>query len=455
MTVKNATLKDKSGNTIHPITKGVLVLNNDSENLGGVEAGAQVNTIEGVQVASSDLTPDSSTKKVNIPVASADTYGVIKAEAKTSSDTQEVKIDATTGKLYTAPGGGGTSASVDNETIRENASDELEVFGIIEQNDGVATKVWTGTYAEYVAIPTKDQDTIYNITDDTLPGGTIVPGNGLSYDSTTMVLSANDATSSVKGVMKLYDTVGTNTDGTMTQASINENFINRSNFVPAGTVITVGSTDCDFTDLQSALASLRDKSCTGTVIISLTAGEVFDINNTVLSLTDSLNCSCLTLQGSSNARATINCPGFTFSNLSEVQCVSIRDLNIMNNGDANSVAITANQDSPKIKLSNVSFSNFLRIAAGICYDILCTGTIDVTHNSTGDKAFACWGGHLQIISCTLNISKYTTGIFINSGAWVQVIDSTYSIQSVTNRYSVAKNTFTTGGIVYVNNSVEN
>ena len=302
MTVKNATLKDKSGNTIHPITKGVLVLNNDSENLGGVEAGAQVNTIEGVQVASFDLTPDSSTKKVNIPVASADTYGVIRAEAKTSSDTQEVKIDATTGKLYTAPGGGGTSASVDNETIRENASDELEVFGIIEQNDGVATKVWTGTYAEYIAIPTKDQDTIYNITDDALPGGTIVPGNGLSYDSTTMVLSANDATSSVKGVMKLYDTVGTNTDGTMTQSAVKNNYVAKDDINTVDTVYNV-STVSEFTTL---ISNLKNNIYNGRVYVKFAAGT-YNLSGQILLDAGTVgNISQLILMADTANTVTIN-----------------------------------------------------------------------------------------------------------------------------------------------------
>lgn len=49
-TPKNVQMKDASGNSLYPVTKGSLVTNNSNQNLGGVEAGAQVNLIESITV---------------------------------------------------------------------------------------------------------------------------------------------------------------------------------------------------------------------------------------------------------------------------------------------------------------------------------------------------------------------------------------------------------------------
>lgn len=60
------------------------------------------------------------------------------------------------------------SVSKDNLSITENANNQLQTVGVIDQNDTTqAIKTWTGTLAEYNAIVTKDPDTLYNITDDT------------------------------------------------------------------------------------------------------------------------------------------------------------------------------------------------------------------------------------------------------------------------------------------------
>lgn len=63
--------------------------------------------------------------------------------------------------------GGGGSVTTDNISINTNANDELQTIGVIDNNDSsVALKTWTGTFAEYTSIATKDDDTIYIITDE-------------------------------------------------------------------------------------------------------------------------------------------------------------------------------------------------------------------------------------------------------------------------------------------------
>ena len=63
MTDKNVQIKDVNGNNLFPKTKGAMVFNNSNENLGGVEAGAQVNLIEKIKVNGTELTISS--KAVN------------------------------------------------------------------------------------------------------------------------------------------------------------------------------------------------------------------------------------------------------------------------------------------------------------------------------------------------------------------------------------------------------
>lgn len=63
-------------------------------------------------------------------------------------------------------GGGGGSVSIDNTSITENSSNQIQTVGVIDQKTGNANKQWTGTKAEYDALGTHDANTFYNITDD-------------------------------------------------------------------------------------------------------------------------------------------------------------------------------------------------------------------------------------------------------------------------------------------------
>ena len=60
-----------------------------------------------------------------------------------------------------------SGVTIDNTTITENASDELQTVAVKDNRSGNAIKTWTGTKAQYDAITTKDANTLYNITDDT------------------------------------------------------------------------------------------------------------------------------------------------------------------------------------------------------------------------------------------------------------------------------------------------
>lgn len=75
---KNIQIKDLAGNLLFPKTKGAVVINNAGENLGGVEAGAQVNVIETVKVNGVALVPDAQ-KAVDVTF-DTDAYTITKAE---------------------------------------------------------------------------------------------------------------------------------------------------------------------------------------------------------------------------------------------------------------------------------------------------------------------------------------------------------------------------------------
>lgn len=61
----------------------------------------------------------------------------------------------------------GGTVDIDNSSITENSSDQLQTVGVIDSRSGNSIKTWTGTKAQYDAITTKDSNTLYNITDDT------------------------------------------------------------------------------------------------------------------------------------------------------------------------------------------------------------------------------------------------------------------------------------------------
>ena len=80
-----------------------------------------------------------------------------------------LKYDSTLGKWVNSAAPGG-SVDIDNLSITENASNEIQTVGVIDSNDSTtAIKTWTGTRAEYNALidaGTVNSDTLYNIIDD-------------------------------------------------------------------------------------------------------------------------------------------------------------------------------------------------------------------------------------------------------------------------------------------------
>ena len=235
----------------------------------------------------------------------------------------------------------------------------------------------------------------------------------------------------------------------------NKSSIDLGIFLPDGYTINVATDGTgDFTDIQSALDSLQGKVCAGTVVVSLKAGDTFTVNGAI-TIPGNLNCTVLYFKGSSTTRATINCTGVKLSDAFVLQHIVIADLNFIYNGANNEYCFASDCTAPILLLNRVSFSNFSRAVSIAMGDVICINSITITHTGTGNAGFTCWGGHLRFRGCTLSITNYTYGINQNTGAWVQLMDSTYTISNVTNRYAITKNTFTANGTVYVTGTTEN
>ena len=56
----------------------------------------------------------------------------------------------------------------DGKSVSKSSNNKLQAIGVLDvQNTANALKTWTGTRAQYDAIATKDNNTLYHITDDT------------------------------------------------------------------------------------------------------------------------------------------------------------------------------------------------------------------------------------------------------------------------------------------------
>ena len=94
MANKNIQIKDVNGNLLFPKTYSSIVINNNGDNLGDVEAGAQVNLIEKVKVNGTELSIKN--KEVNVEIPDAPEYSITKATTEDGfSATYQLTKDGT------------------------------------------------------------------------------------------------------------------------------------------------------------------------------------------------------------------------------------------------------------------------------------------------------------------------------------------------------------------------
>lgn len=81
----------------------------------------------------------------------------------------------------------------DNSTITVDANGVITTEAVKDNRSGSAIKTWTGTKAQYDAIATKDSNTLYNITDDTLNLNNVANTNLSNLTDTGKIAIAHNA----------------------------------------------------------------------------------------------------------------------------------------------------------------------------------------------------------------------------------------------------------------------
>lgn len=168
----NVRIKDKNGNYIYPETKGSLVVNNSGDSLGGVQANAEVNTINSIKLNNSALTPDAN-KAVNISVPEYTVVEQATPDTGFYATYYLAKDNIQSGSKIQIPNSGG-STSIDGVTITRNSSQELQAIGVVDQNasnNGATIKFYNVTTAEYNTLVQNSALEVgawYNISDDTV-----------------------------------------------------------------------------------------------------------------------------------------------------------------------------------------------------------------------------------------------------------------------------------------------
>lgn len=267
---------------------------------------------------------------------------------------------------------------IDDRTITKNSNQELQSIGTLD-NNGDVIKYWTGTKVQYDLIENKDDNTIYNITDDVV-------------------------------------------------------LVEEEHFIPAGTIIRVevdGSGD--FTNLSSAINYLNGKYSNGSVTIKFGNGTFVENSNFNID-GSSFNISSLIIEG--NGSTSI----IKFSN-SSTQYASnlkflnglftIKNLTLQVNG-GRALFITTNCQA-------ICSSLTITGAHDACVYVDCGGKIYIGSSLTltngtksNGRCINCYGGFVNIgYNSSIKMSNSDIGIHSASGGIVQIDRSKYTVSSVT------------------------
>lgn len=289
MTNVNAQLKDKSGNVIYPKTLGSIVLNNNGDSLGGVEAGAQVNVISTVKVNGSSLTPDAN-KAVDVSVPS---YTIVQQQTADTGDAYTYYLasggSAVTGadKIHVPTGGGsasdftgadGTNAGIHGLVPAPTATDNTKFL----KGDGT-----------WGAVPSTTNNVTNNSTDALTSGGAYTNlVRRLSTSSATgsasqgVYIDANGQVQACTAVVSTYSSSGTApVDGTAISAGITAECGNNGTITTAiSSAITAGLANGG--DIATAISNAITTACASggaiyTLINNLIDARTEDTGETV------------------------------------------------------------------------------------------------------------------------------------------------------------------------------
>lgn len=181
MTDKNIQIQNTSGDNLYPKTNASLVYNNDSEDLGDVEAGAQVNIIETINVNGEALSIVN--KAVDITIDSQSEYTVAKAS---TAD------DGYSSTYYLTKDGSqvGEKINIPKDLVVESGSVET-----VETADSPVEGYVVGDKYIDLVLANSDDAHIYVLVSDlvdtyTAGDGITITGNVISVDTSAIDISS-------------------------------------------------------------------------------------------------------------------------------------------------------------------------------------------------------------------------------------------------------------------------
>jgi len=191
MTELNVQIKNKDGDLLYPKTKAAIVYNNSNESLGTVEAGAEVNIIEEVQVNGVALTPDAN-RAVNVVIPAADEYTIVKdneAASGYAATYHLTKNNVNVGAAINIP----KDMVVQSGTVETCVQDDVPVAGYVV-GDKYIDLVLANADSSHIYILVSDLIDIYTEGD-----GINIAGNVISVDTTdTAIADATPTENSTK-----------------------------------------------------------------------------------------------------------------------------------------------------------------------------------------------------------------------------------------------------------------
>ena len=143
------------------VNDGVLTILENGSALGTFSANSSVDKAISIPVPTktSELVNDSGfIKDTDVPVVGDGTITVTQGGVTKGSFTTNQSTNATIDLE--------TSINIDGSSITFNAFDRIQAAGVIDENSGNTTKVWSGTRQQYDSVTVKDNNTIYNVIDD-------------------------------------------------------------------------------------------------------------------------------------------------------------------------------------------------------------------------------------------------------------------------------------------------
>lgn len=178
MAEKNIQIKNLAGDDLFPKTKGAVVINNTGGNLGDVEAGAQVNIIEAIQVNGSPVAP--SGKTVNITIPADAQYAIAKLPTATegyAASYQLQKDGAPAGVNIDIP----KDMVVQSGSVKTCETADQPVEGLAV-GDPYIDLLIANADDQHIYIPVKDLVDVYTAADNTIT----ITGNTIKVNLTEL-----------------------------------------------------------------------------------------------------------------------------------------------------------------------------------------------------------------------------------------------------------------------------